>query len=282
VSSGTLYIVATPVGNLEDVTIRALEVLRNADLIACEDTRKSRVLLQRFRITTALVSLHKFSESRKVGLILERLAAGQTVALISDAGTPAISDPGDRLVKAARDAGVPVLPVPGPSSITAALSVSGMDCSSFVYLGYAPRKDEQRREFFTQIVNEKRTSVFFETPHRIRDLVKIAADMLGSRRITLFRELTKLHEEAISGTASEIHAELSARESVKGEIVFVVEGASRVEPEIGLEEAVKSLAEEGLTGKRLAAEAQARFGFKKHEAYEMFLRIKKGCADTDK
>jgi 16S rRNA (cytidine1402-2'-O)-methyltransferase len=274
VKTGTLYVVSTPIGNLDDITIRAIDALRNADLIACEDTRKSRVLLQRLQISTNLVSLHRFSESSKTNMILERLAQGQNVALISDAGTPAISDPGHRLVRAAQDAGIVVTPLPGPSSITAALSVSGMDCSSFVYLGFAPRKDEQRRTFFRRIVSEKRTCVFFETPHRIEATLNIGSDVLGARRVALFRELTKLHEEIIVGTASDIHAELASRDSVKGEIVVVVEAASEIETSVDLEEAVRILMEEGFSGTRLASIARARFGLKKSEAYETYLRLK--------
>jgi 16S rRNA (cytidine1402-2'-O)-methyltransferase len=279
--TGILYVVSTPIGNLDDITIRAIEALRNADVIACEDTRKSRVLLQRFQISTNLVSLHKFSESSKAHKILEILAQGQDVALISDAGTPAISDPGHRLVRAAQDAGIAVTPIPGPSSITTALSVSGMDCSSFVYLGFAPRKDEQRRAFFSDIVAEKRTCIFFETPHRIQATLKIGADLLGSRRMALFRELTKLHEEIMVGNAADIHDELSSRESVKGEIIVVVEGASKTETSVDLEVAVRMLMAEGLSGTRLASEARARFGLKKSEAYDTYLQLKEERAKQD-
>jgi 16S rRNA (cytidine1402-2'-O)-methyltransferase len=274
VKIGTLYVVSTPIGNLDDITIRAIEALRKADLIACEDTRKSRVLLQRLQISTNLVSLHRFSESSKTNMILERLAQGQNVALISDAGTPAISDPGHRLVRAAQHAGITVVPIPGPSSITAALSVSGMDCASFVYLGFAPRKDEQRRSFFRGIVSEKRTCIFFETPHRIVATLNIGSAVLGSRRIALFRELTKLHEEIVVGTAAEIHTQFASRESVKGEIIVVVEAASEIETSVDLEQAVRILMAEGFSGTRLASEARARFGLKKNEAYETYLRLK--------
>lgn len=279
--TGTLYVVSTPIGNLEDMTVRAIEALRTVDLIACEDTRKSRVLLQRFQIATKLISVHRFSESSKAHAILERLSHGQSVALITDAGTPAISDPGHRLVRAAQDAGIPVTPIPGASSITAALSVSGMDCSSFVYLGFAPRKDEQRRTFFTNIMAEQRTCIFFETPHRIEATLKVAEGIIGSRRSALFRELTKVHEEIILGTVAHIRAQLHARESVKGEIIVAVEGGSREELFVSPDDAVRVLMDEGLTGKRLASEACDRFGLKKTEAYETFLRLKKEQALED-
>lgn len=275
-NSGTLFVVATPIGNLKDITVRCLEVLRTVDAIACEDTRKSRILLQKWGISARLVSLHKFSESRKTEMILERLAQGQTVAIISDAGTPAISDPGSRLVRAALDAGFKVAPIPGPSSITAALSVSGMDCSSFTFLGFAPRKDEQRRAFFECLVKEGHTCIFLETPHRIVDTLGVAAGFLGSRRVALMRELTKLHEEILTGETSEILSALEQRQAVKGEIVVVVEGGPQPEDRIDLVDIVKTLMEEGLSGKRLADEARRRFGVKKSDAYEKFLEVTSG------
>lgn len=272
-NEGTLFVVATPIGNLEDVTARALEVLRTVAVIACEDTRKSRVFLQRWGISARLISLHKYSESKKTDMILDRLEEGQKVALISDAGTPAISDPGCRVVRAALEKGLRVVPIPGPSSIIAALSVSGMDCSTFTFLGFCPRKDEQRRVFFESLCKERRTCVFLETPHRIVDSLKIAESILGQRRVTLMRELTKMHEEILVGSASLILADLAQREAVKGEIVVVVESNQQPEDRTDMEEIVASLIAEGLTGKRLADEARRRFHVKKSEAYEKFLEI---------
>jgi 16S rRNA (cytidine1402-2'-O)-methyltransferase len=279
--NSVLYVVSTPIGNLEDITLRALDVLRKVDLIACEDTRKSRILLERWDISTKLMSLHRFSESRKTQVILEGLERGENVAIISDAGTPAISDPGSRLVRAALEAGFTVTPVPGASSITAALSVSGMDCSSFVYLGFAPRTDGQRRAFFDKIRHEERTSLFFDTAKRVLATLQVAEEILGDRRLVLFRELTKLHEEIIPGTVASILALFEARASVKGEIVIVVEGGSGSSPQIDVREAVKLLMAEGLSGKRLAQEAHQRFGMKKSEAYEFFLVLKDAKADSD-
>ncbi|MBI5251696.1 MAG: 16S rRNA (cytidine(1402)-2'-O)-methyltransferase [Desulfomonile tiedjei] len=275
-NSGTLFVVATPIGNLDDMTIRGLEVLRTADVIACEDTRKSRILTQKWGISARLVSLHKFSESRKTEMILERLEKGENVAIVSDAGTPAISDPGGMVVRAALDKGFKVVPVPGPSSIIAALSVSGMDCSAFTFLGFSPRKNEQRRTFFEGLSKEGRTCVFLDTPHRIVDTLKIAAETLGERRVALMRELTKFHEEILAGAASEILADLEQRQKVKGEIVVVVERSFRPLDKIDLEEIVRSLIDEGLSGKRLADEARRRFHVKKSEAYEKFLEISEG------
>jgi 16S rRNA (cytidine1402-2'-O)-methyltransferase len=279
-NNSILYVVSTPIGNLEDITLRALDVLRKVDLIACEDTRKSRILLERWEISTKLMSLHRFSESRKTQVILERLERGENVAIISDAGTPAISDPGSRLVRAAIEAGFTVTPVPGASSITAALSVSGMDCSSFVYLGFAPRTDGRRRAFFDKIRQEERTSLFFETAKRVQATLEVAKEILGDRRLILSRELTKLHEEIIVGTAASMLARLETRASVKGEIIVIVEGGSGSSPQIDVLEAVRLLIAEGLSGRRLAAEAHKRYGLRKSDAYEAFLTIKDGNASS--
>jgi len=278
---GVLYVVSTPIGNLEDITMRAVKVLRDVDLIACEDTRRSRILLRRLGISNRMISLHRFSESRKTRAILDRLESGVEIALISDAGAPAVSDPGSRLIGAALKAGFHVSPVPGPSSITAALSASGMDGSTFVFAGFVPRKKDARRRFFEGLVTEDRTTVIFETPMRVKTSLAIASEVLGPRNLVLLRELTKIHEEIISGTAETILDDLEKRPSVKGEIVIVVEGCGRSRPEIDLTEAVKTLMAEGLSGKRLADEAHKRFHVKKGDAYERFLRIRDGGRYSD-
>ncbi len=272
--TGILYIVSTPIGNLKDISIRALEVLRNVNLIACEDTRKSRILLKHWSIFTPAISLHRFSEVRKTQIVLDRLKKGENIALITDAGTPAVSDPGNRLVRAALDEEIRIVPIPGPSSIIAALSVSGTDCSSFTYLGFAPKKNDQRRSFFRSLSQEKRTCVFFDTPKRIKDTLVIASEILGPRRMVVSRELTKLHEEIICGTAQSILDDFSSREAVKGELVIVVEASPQREPQIELEQAVRLLIDEGLSGKRLAQEAQARWGINKTQAYNKYIELK--------
>jgi len=271
-SSGVLYMVATPIGNLADMGARAVEVLRNVDLIACEDTRKSRVLLRHWNIVTRVTSLHRFSESKKAQSILDRLLSGEDVAIVSDAGTPAISDPGHRIVRLAREAGCRVVPIPGPSSLSAALSVSGMDCSSFVFLGFLPRKDNERRTLFEQIIAETRTAVFFDSPRRILQSLKVAAEILDLRRMALMRELTKIHEEILVGTAATLLDALSRRESILGEIIVVIE---RGEPQarMDVETAVSELIQEGLAGKGLADEAHKRFGIRKRDAYQTYLDL---------
>jgi len=271
-SSGVLYIVATPIGNLADMGARAVEVLQSVDLIACEDTCKSRVLLRHWNIDTRVTSLHRFSESKKSQSILDRLLRGEDVAIISDAGTPAISDPGHRIVRMAHEAGCRVAPIPGPSSLAAALSVSGMDCSSFVFLGFLPRKRTELRTLFEQINAETRTSVFFDSPRRILQSLGVAAEILGPRRLTLMRELTKIHEEILVGTAATLFDTLGNRETILGEIIVVIEGG---EPRarIDVETAVRELIREGQVGKRLADEAHKRFGIKKRDAYQTYLDL---------
>jgi 16S rRNA (cytidine1402-2'-O)-methyltransferase len=275
VNQGALYIVSTPIGNLQDITVRAIEVLGRVHVIACEDTRNTRILLRKWDISTRLMSLHRFSENRKTRAILQRLEQGQDVALVSDAGTPAISDPGSRLVRAAQEAGHRVIPIPGPSSITAAISVSGMDASSFVYLSFVPRKREQKRSFFEKLRIVERTALFLEAPLRVKATLRTASEILGTRRMVLLRELTKMHEEILSGTAETILAELETRPEVKGEIIVVVESNAIFRPDVDISDAVKSLMAEGLSGKRLADEAHERFGVRKGDAYDEFLRIKR-------
>jgi 16S rRNA (cytidine1402-2'-O)-methyltransferase len=271
---GVLYVVATPIGNLADMTTRAVEVLRSVDLIACEDTRNSRVLLRRWNIPTNVTSLHRFSESKKAQAIVDRLIRGENVAIVSDAGTPTISDPGHRIVRLAREAGCRVVPIPGPSSLAAALSVSGMDCSSFVFLGFLPRKDAERRTLFEHMLAEERTTVFFDSPKRILQSLKVASEILGLRRLALMRELTKLHEEILTGTAESLHDDLSRRETILGEIIVVVEGGEPNAVHMEVEAAVRILVREGLVGKRLAEEAHKRFGIKKRDAYQTYLDLK--------
>jgi 16S rRNA (cytidine1402-2'-O)-methyltransferase len=271
---GVLYVVATPIGNLDDITIRAIKVLGSVDLIACEDTRKSGILLRHVNVKASTISLHKFSEAQRITTILTKLDQGKDVALISDAGTPAVSDPGSRLVHAARESGYLVVPIPGPSSITAALSVAGLDCSTFVYLGFAPKKDAQLKHFIKEISEKQSACVFFESPARVIKTLRVAAEILGSRPMLLMRELTKLHEEILSGTSVSILTDLEQRPSIKGEVVIVVEPGSPVQDDIDLAEAVTSLMTEGFSGKRLAEEAYKRYGVKKGLAYDIFLEIK--------
>jgi 16S rRNA (cytidine1402-2'-O)-methyltransferase len=221
----TLYIVATPIGNLEDITLRALRVLAAVDLIACEDTRVSARLLRKYGIATRTVSYHARSGPGREARILATLAAGKSVALISDSGTPAISDPGSRLAALARERfgeSVRIEPIPGPNAAVAALSAAGVPASEFLFLGFLPHK-KGREALFDEIAAAERTVVFYESPHRIARALESLAARLPERRITLARELTKLHEEFLSGTPRELASRLAEHpDSARGEFVVVV------------------------------------------------------------
>lgn len=202
--AGCLLIVATPIGNLEDITLRALRVLREADLIAAEDTRRTARLLQHYTISTPTTSLHEHNERQKLPMLLERLARGERIALVSDAGTPAISDPGARLVAAAHDQGIRVEPVPGPSAVTAALAASGFKGDSFCFVGFPPTRSKDRASWFGRVASSPGVTVFFEAPHRIERTLRELGIKLGDRPILVARELTKIHEQLVKRPISDL------------------------------------------------------------------------------
>lgn len=225
-SAGTLYLVATPIGNLEDVTLRALRVLAEADLIVAEDTRRTRTLLEHYQIKTPFApSLYQGVERQRADALVALLNQGKVLALVSDAGTPLLSDPGYPLVRAALEAGVSVVPVPGASALLAALVTSGLPPDRFAFEGAPPKKEAARRAYFSALRGEARTVILYESAHRILKTLDALAEALPRRRLAVCRELTKLHEEVLRGTPAEIVAALRARERVKGEFVVVVEGA---------------------------------------------------------
>jgi 16S rRNA (cytidine1402-2'-O)-methyltransferase len=219
----TLFLVATPIGNLEDVTLRALRVLREVAVVAAEDTRRTAKLLAHYNISTPTTSFYEQVEHAKTPRLLERLAAGDSVALVSDAGTPGISDPGYRLVKAAIDAGVRVEAVPGASSVLAALVSSGLPTDSFAFVGFPPPRAHARERWLADLASRRETLVFFEAPHRLRDTLEAALRVLGDRPIVLARELTKIHEELVRGPISSVLAGLQAP---RGEFTVVLGGAN--------------------------------------------------------
>lgn len=241
---GRVCVVATPIGNLADITLRALRVLEDVDVIAAEDTRTARKLLNHHGVRTPLVSYHAHNEAKRTAELLDRLRSGEAVAIVSEAGTPSISDPGHRLVVAAIDEGIVVEPIPGPSSVLAALVVSGLPTDTFLFEGFLPRRGRDRRARLEDLVAEHGTLVFFEAPHRIDASLTDLLDVLGDRHAALCRELTKMHEEVRRGTLSELSEGL-ARDPAKGEIVLVVEGAEGAVPDLegAVEEVLERISE---------------------------------------
>ncbi len=221
----TLYLVATPIGNLEDITLRALRILRDeVEIIACEDTRQTLKLLDHFQIRKRLVSYHDHNEASRSAELLDAFGRGASVALVSDAGTPLISDPGYRIVHSAVEIGVPVVPIPGCSAGLAALVASGLPANEFRFIGFVPQKSGARRRLLEELRTELSTVVAYESPHRILDFLSDAAEILPNRALVLGRELTKLHEEFLRGTASVVYGRLAARPSIKGEFTVVLGG----------------------------------------------------------
>jgi 16S rRNA (cytidine1402-2'-O)-methyltransferase len=223
--TGTLFVVGTPIGNLEDVTLRALRVLREADIIAAEDTRHTGHLLGRYEIRKLLVSYHEHNEARRTPELMNRLQEGQSVALVSDAGMPTISDPGWRLIRAAIQDGIRVESVPGPSAVTAAVSLAGLTDGPFYFHGFLPHKTAQRRKILTGLDRLKCALVFFESPYRVVKSLRDMRETLGNRRVVVARELTKKFEEFIRGTLDEVMKRLENK-TVRGEITIVLEGHS--------------------------------------------------------
>ncbi len=221
--TGTLYTVATPIGNLEDVTMRALRILKEVDLIAAEDTRRTRKLLDRYQITKPLTSYHDFNKEQKGEHLVERLTGGEDLALVTDAGTPGISDPGYYLVKLALGAGISVVPVPGPTAVITALSASGLPTDRFVVENFLPRKKGRRRKRLQELAEEERTIVIFESPHRIKRLLPEMQEIMGDREAVLARELTKMYEQFYRGKLSDLLTELGEGQ-VKGELTLMVRG----------------------------------------------------------
>lgn len=269
-----LYVVATPIGNLEDVTLRALRVLREVDVIAAEDTRRTRKLLARYEIHTPLTSYHEGNERAKAEALAQRLEAGESVALVSDAGTPTISDPGYRLVRAAADKGLPVTPVPGASAAVAALSVCGLATDRFVFQGFLPSRRGRRKEKLQELREDPRTAVYYEAPRRVRDTLSDMREVLGDRAALVGRELTKAHEELLRGTLSEL-AERLDRDAPRGEFVIVVAGRGgtpEVDEELLRAEAARLL-RTGRKANDVAKLMAQTFPLAKRDAYELVLEV---------
>jgi len=271
-STGTLYIVATPLGNLEDITLRAIRILKEASVIACEDTRRTVKILNRYEIRTPLFIFHEYNKVRAGASILRRLRDGDSVALVSDAGTPAISDPGYELVREAIGSGVPIEVVPGPSALVAALVVSGLPTDHFTFEGFLPARREKRRKAMQGLTAGTRTMIFYESPQRLAAFLHEAAEIFGDRQACLVRELTKVHEEILRGSLSELDAEISGRGSVLGEVTIVIGGGPKT-VELSVEETVRAALGEGSGSSRdLAREIAGRTGLSRKEVYAEILR----------
>ncbi len=277
---GHLFVVATPLGNLQDITFRALETLKKVDLIAAEDTRRTRKLLTSYGIRGQLISCHEHNETDRAKLILEKIETGKDVALVTDAGTPGVSDPGARLVSALRAKGVDILPVPGPSAVACALSVCGMKADSYHFSGFLPSKKKERKRAIEKVANLEELLVFFEAPHRIISTLSDMIEVLGDRRAFLAREMTKAHETYLYGNLTSILTKLKGHDRVKGEIVFVVEGyveeqgkKDAVPKEI--DELLRSLLSGRPLGVKEASDVLSKAtGIKKGKIYKLALKIK--------
>ncbi len=269
--SGNLYIVSTPIGNLEDITLRALRTLKEVDVIAAEDTRHSRKLLNHYGITKPMISYWSEKEKVRSEEIIEKLRSGLSVSIISDAGTPGISDPGAVLIKRAVEEGIDVIPIPGPSAAITALSVSGLSTEEFTFVGFLPPKAAQRQKRLNELALEPRTLIFYEAPHRIFETLKDMEEIFGQRQAALAKEITKMHEEILRGTISEIVDMLETR-TIAGEYVIIVEGKSKeaVSIDEALEE-VKSLMKRGKGRKEAVKIVAEGYGLSKKELYDRSL-----------
>ncbi|HAG72549.1 MAG TPA: 16S rRNA (cytidine(1402)-2'-O)-methyltransferase [Gammaproteobacteria bacterium] len=285
ISAGTLYVVATPIGNLDDISRRAIDTLQGVDLIAAEDTRHSKALLEKIEVKTRLTSYHDFSDDSVAARFLDKLQQGQSIALISDAGTPLISDPGFKLVRLVREANIPVIPIPGVSAITAALSVAGLATDRFCFEGFLASKQGAREQSLSQLKYELRTMVFYESPHRIEAMLASVVVVFGeSRQVFVGRELTKKFESHFLGSSSDVLAWLQAdSNNQRGEFVVIVAGCDKdaqqsQKQEVGLRLALQLESEMSL--KKAVALASDVTGARKNLLYAAMIEIKNSSGDA--
>lgn len=277
--AGTLYLVATPIGNLEDITPRAARILKEVSAIACEDTRRTRVLLEHLDVRTLIFSMHGHNERRRIPQILAMLREGKDVAVVSDAGMPGVADPGGALAAAASRAGVRVMPIPGPSAVTAAVALADFPAERFAFVGFLPRRRAERRRMLTSLASLPMALVAFEAPHRVHEALADIEEILGARRMILARELTKVHEEVLRGTAADIRAALA--DEPRGEITLVVEGGAgsdatpALQPDVFLER----LLAQGLSRRDAARALAVAYNLPSREAYR--LAVEKGTPGED-
>ena len=278
--SGTLYLVATPIGNLEDMTFRAVRILKEVDLIACEDTRTSRPLLSHFEIHTPVTSYHEFNKIEKAEELLDKLMGGADIAVITDAGTPGISDPGEELCAMCIDAGIPVVPVPGAVAAIAAVTSSGLSCRRFAFEAFLPKDKKKRRRIINELKCEMRTIIIYEAPHHLKDTLAELYEALGDRRISIARELTKVHEEHLLMTLPEA-VEYYREHDPRGEYVLVIEGKSPEEldaetrarwEEMSLEEHMDMYTSQGMDKKEAMKAVAKDRGVSKRDIYQQLIQ----------
>jgi 16S rRNA (cytidine1402-2'-O)-methyltransferase len=277
-SKGTLYVVATPIGNMDDITLRALNVLEQVDLIAAEDTRHTGKLLKYHNIKSHQVSYHEHNEKERTPLLIERIESGSSIALVSNAGTPTVSDPGYMLLQSAVEKGIRVIPIPGASAVVAALSISGMPTDSFIFIGFCAKKKAKRLKQLQELANEKRTLIFYEGPGRILAFMKELTDVMGDRYGVLCREMTKLHEEFLRGRLSELIDSLSHRPAVKGECTLLVKGCEEnkeVSKDVIRAELIEALGNKRGKISEASRIIAQKYGLSKNKVYDEALRLKK-------
>jgi 16S rRNA (cytidine1402-2'-O)-methyltransferase len=280
--NGGLYVVATPIGNRDDITLRALDILREVDLIAAEDTRKSGSLLAHYRIKNRLISFHEHNEKKRTPELIGKLLDGMKIALVSNAGTPSLSDPGYRLISAAIANQIAVIPIPGVTAAAAAMSVSGLPTDSYVFIGFLPKKKGRRLKFLDELRQVRRTLIFYESPRRIRFLLEEIIACIGDRPAMLAKEMTKIHEEFIRGSVSEILNTLQTRPQVKGELTLLLAGET--EKEKIDSETIKAEIKHALERRKgslseIARKIAERHGLSKNAVYNEALKVRKQMAD---
>jgi 16S rRNA (cytidine1402-2'-O)-methyltransferase len=281
--TGILYICGTPIGNLEDITLRALKILKEVSLIAAEDTRHTKKLLKHYQINTKVTSYYEYNKFKKAPYLVEMLKNGRDIALVSDAGMPGISDPGYVLINLALNNNIKIIPVPGVSALITALVVSGLPTDKFVFEGFLPRKIKERKRYFKIIENEERTIIFYETPHRLKRAIKDMLEIWGDRKIVIARELTKMYEEIVRGKLSQVLSEISTKE-IKGEITLVVQGGIKkkendsidfLKDECIMQEYFKKLKNQGYSNRDIIKIAQEKLNIPKNLIYKKLLEMKK-------
>jgi 16S rRNA (cytidine1402-2'-O)-methyltransferase len=282
--NGILYVVATPIGNMADITFRAIQTLKDVALIAAEDTRHTKRLLMHYAIRNNLISLHEHNEIKRSEEIVKRLISGDDIALVSDAGTPTLSDPGYRLIKEAIAGGIRIVPIPGASAALTSLCASGLPTDAYVFLGFLPRKGGKRQSILTSLTGETKTIIFYESPKRIVVLINDLIKALGNRQGVLSREMTKRHEEFVRGTLSEIRDVLAERREIKGECTLVVKGGSGPEapsPDILRQEIIQALHRDGFRLPDLVKRIAKRHGLPKKQVYAEALKVKESFHETE-